>query len=129
MSWSRKSRHERGYGSLWEKIRKRVLDRDSGLCQACTRKGRVALGREVHHKTPRAQGGRDEDSNLETLCHECHLEAAVVRASADGDAAEQRDEDHAHLAMAHHAERRHVPKFVQRHHRGQHGRQDEAAEA
>jgi len=75
LSWSRKSRHERGYGSLWEKIRKRVLDRDSGLCQACTRKGRVALGREVHHKTPRAQGGRDEDSNLETLCHECHLEA------------------------------------------------------
>jgi 5-methylcytosine-specific restriction protein A len=75
LSWSRKSRHERGYGAEWEKTRKRVLERDSGLCQACARKDRVALGREVHHKKPRAQGGSDEDSNLETLCHECHLEA------------------------------------------------------
>ncbi|MWF47199.1 HNH endonuclease, partial [Escherichia coli] len=35
------SRHQRGYGSKWDVIRVRVLQRDKGLCQLCLRAGVV----------------------------------------------------------------------------------------
>ncbi len=36
---SGQSRHQRGYGSKWDVIRVRVLQRDKGLCQLCLRAG------------------------------------------------------------------------------------------
>lgn len=80
MAWHRTSRHARGYGAAWEKTRKRVLERDLGLCQACMRKGQVRVGNECHHIRPKAQGGTDADENLETLCHDCHEEADAIAA-------------------------------------------------
>lgn len=35
------SRHQRGYGSKWDKIRTRVLQRDKYLCQECIKSDRV----------------------------------------------------------------------------------------
>ncbi len=78
MPWSGASRQARGYGRAWELLRERVLERDSHLCQACARKDRVAMGREVHHITPKAKGGTDDDTNLETLCRDCHVEADAI---------------------------------------------------
>lgn len=75
---SRGSRHERGYGTRWDVIRERILLRDAGMCQECLRNG-VAnycagkrFGAYVDHITPRAQGGTDDDENLQTLCRACH---------------------------------------------------------
>lgn len=72
MPWPTTSRHERGYGSKWDKTRKRILERDKHLCQPCLRKGRLTPAREVNHKVPKAQGGSDDDENLESTCTPCH---------------------------------------------------------
>ena len=72
MAWSGESRHARGYGSAWDKLRAEVMARDKGLCQACRSKGRVTVARECDHITPKAKGGTDAMSNLQMLCRECH---------------------------------------------------------
>lgn len=74
----RGSRHDRGYGSKWDRIRERILQRDAGLCQQCLREGRIhhvagkKFAAHVDHIKPKSQGGSDDDSNLETLCRSCH---------------------------------------------------------
>ncbi|AKG94512.1 hypothetical protein Shpa_1 [Paracoccus phage Shpa] len=71
--WSDKgSRHARGYGSRWDKLRLVILKRDGYLCQACKLEGRTTPAREVDHITPKAKGGTDEHSNLQALCSPCH---------------------------------------------------------
>ena len=72
MAWSRESRHARGYGSSWDKLRKRILARDKYLCQQCKRNGRITAGNQCDHIKPKAQGGTDDEQNLETLCRPCH---------------------------------------------------------
>lgn len=67
-----KSRHERGYGSKWDKIRARVIARDKHLCQECLRSGRATEAKTVDHIKPKAHGGTDADDNLQSLCWPCH---------------------------------------------------------
>lgn len=67
-----RSRHERGYGAEWSKLRRQVLRRDKGLCQSCRRAGRATVATEVDHIVAKARGGLDELSNLEALCQSCH---------------------------------------------------------
>ncbi|OGB26202.1 MAG: hypothetical protein A3I66_00690 [Burkholderiales bacterium RIFCSPLOWO2_02_FULL_57_36] len=76
----RGSRHERGYGTAWTKLRESVLKRDAGLCQPCMELDRVTLAREVDHKIPKAEGGTDEESNLQSICCACHLEKTQAEA-------------------------------------------------
>ena len=66
------SRHERGYGSAWVKLRKVILKRDSYLCQACLAQGRPTPATDVDHIKPKAQGGTDDVANLQSLCRACH---------------------------------------------------------
>lgn len=68
----RGSRHERGYGSGWDRTRARVLRRDAGICQPCLADGLVHRGTEVDHIVPKAQGGTDDDANLQTICARRH---------------------------------------------------------
>jgi 5-methylcytosine-specific restriction protein A len=68
----RGNRHARGYGNAWVKRRERILLRDCGLCQPCKRAGHVTIATEVDHVVPKAQGGSDEDSNLQSICKACH---------------------------------------------------------
>lgn len=70
----RGSRHERGYGSEWEKTRKRILSRDKGLCQPCLRNMRYRPAKQVDHIIPKAEGGIDDDDNLQAICVACHTE-------------------------------------------------------
>ena len=70
--WNKTSRHERGYGSAWIKTRARILQRDGYLCQPCLTAGRPTPATEVDHITPKAKGGTDEDSNLQSICDDCH---------------------------------------------------------
>jgi 5-methylcytosine-specific restriction enzyme A len=66
-------------GHKWQKVRERVMSRDCGLCQECNRQGRITLGSEVDHIIPLNKHGTDDDSNLQLLCHECH----VAKTNAD----------------------------------------------
>ena len=63
---------ERGYGHAWRIVRARILRRDKGLCQACLARGRIAEAREVDHVVSRANGGSEQDSNLQAICADCH---------------------------------------------------------
>jgi 5-methylcytosine-specific restriction protein A len=70
MNWPASSRQSRGYGADWQAIRKRILERDNYLCQCrhCKTAGRTRLATEVD----RAQGGTDDDANLQAISHDCH---------------------------------------------------------
>jgi 5-methylcytosine-specific restriction protein A len=75
-NWPTTSRHERGYGTEWDKLREEVLERDHYLCQCPECKGgeiRVTLATEVHHIKPKGQGGTDDKTNLTSTGHDCHL--------------------------------------------------------
>jgi len=83
------SRHARGYGRDWDKRRIRILQRDYYLCQQCKREGRVTpLGvkprdHAVDHIKPKAKGGDDSDTNLQSLCAPCH-DAKSLREAQEG---------------------------------------------
>lgn len=76
----RGNRHQRGYGSVWDKTRERILDRDKHLCQVHLKRGDVVVGDEVDHITSKAEARVlgwttkqiEDDSNLQTLCNTCH---------------------------------------------------------
>jgi 5-methylcytosine-specific restriction enzyme A len=79
----RGSRHERGYGSAWDKLRLLILKRDGGLCQVCREGGRVTSGCNiVDHRINKAAGGTDEAGNLRTICKPHHDEKTVLEALA-----------------------------------------------
>lgn len=73
MAWSHVlSRHARGYGYEWTKLRLHILRRDRYLCQICERQGRVTPATEVDHIVPKAQDGTDDWENLQSACTPCH---------------------------------------------------------
>ena len=76
MAWSKESRHARGYGWHWVKLRNRIMRRDLYLCQTCKATGRATPATEVHHIRAKADGGTDDPANLTAICRECH-EAAT----------------------------------------------------
>lgn len=59
-------------GRPWRRKRARVLERDAYLCQPCMAQGRLTLAAQVDHITPQAEGGTDEESNLQAICEPCH---------------------------------------------------------
>ena len=77
MAWSRASRHERGYGTEWDKLRIVILERDQYLCQPCKRAGRIVAATQVDHKLAKANGGTDDEDNLEAACKPCHDEKTI----------------------------------------------------
>ncbi len=66
----------------WRKLRASKLS-GQPLCERCQQAGYVTAATEVHHRRPvewvkglQAQSQRMFDmSNLESLCHQCHVEA------------------------------------------------------
>ncbi|MFD1709078.1 HNH endonuclease [Ottowia sp. GY511] len=46
----------------------------SPLCAECERQGRVTPATERDHIVPLAEGGADDDTNVQGLCHACHEE-------------------------------------------------------
>ncbi len=72
MAWSKVSRHVRGYGTAWEKLRAQVMRRDKGLCRVCLAGGRAMVAHEVDHKQSKAKGGTDDLANLQAICRKCH---------------------------------------------------------
>lgn len=70
--WHKTSRHERGYGTAWDKLRLTILSRDRYLCQPCLETGRPTPANIVDHIEPKARGGTDDDTNLQAICPDCH---------------------------------------------------------
>ena len=81
--WSNESRHARGYGTAWNKLRLQILRRDNGLCQCSQCQGgklRVTAASEVHHKVSKADAERkgwtqaqiDDPANLASMHPDCH---------------------------------------------------------
>jgi 5-methylcytosine-specific restriction enzyme A len=81
----RGSRHERGYGTEWDHRRARILKRDCYQCLACKRAGRLTAATHVDHIVERADGGGEDDGNLQSLCRPCHdAKSAAERARRFG---------------------------------------------
>lgn len=78
------SRHERGYGAAWDKLRKVVLARDCGLCQPCMAAARVTPGNIVDHIIAKAEGGTDDLGNLQVICKPCHVKKTATEAARGG---------------------------------------------
>ncbi len=68
----RRTTTSRGYGYQWQRLRKQILVRDSYLCQPCRRRGVLRQATEVDHIKPKAQGGQDNEENLQSICKACH---------------------------------------------------------
>ena len=80
-AWAGKgSRHERGYGAKWDRIRLQALKRDRYLCQACLKQGLLTplcvkpYDHAVDHILSKAHGGTDDLDNLQSLCVPHHSE-------------------------------------------------------
>ena len=74
---NRRNKSERK--KMTAELREKILRRDHYTCQNCglSRKKEPHLVLEVDHIIPISKGGRTEESNLQTLCHNCNrLKAA-----------------------------------------------------
>lgn len=68
-------------GRPWRRKRDAVLVRDKYMCQPCHRAGLITLADEVDHVTPQAEGGTDDDTNLQAICLPCHIEKTKAEAA------------------------------------------------
>ena len=69
----RGNRHQRGYGNAWAKVSRYYLARHPICCDPYGRHaGRVVAATQTDHIIPKAQGGTNEESNLQGLCRSCH---------------------------------------------------------
>lgn len=59
----------RATGHKWMRIRRRILERDFGLCQVCKAQGLIRSGQEVDHID---NEGSDDEDNLQVICIEHH---------------------------------------------------------
>lgn len=53
---------------LYARLHREILERDSWRCQKCG----CSKNLEVHHMRRRSAVGDDAETNLITLCRECH---------------------------------------------------------
>lgn len=89
----RGSRHKRGYGSAWDRIRAEVKRRANGLCEPCLAFGYTHAGHECDHVISKAEwqrmhgtlDGVDEPTNLQLMHRDCHAAKTVIdRMRANG---------------------------------------------
>ena len=67
-------------GRPWQRKRERVFNRDGFLCQICKSNGidkyvtlHGSLCGICDHIIPKAEGGSDDESNLQTICKACDV--------------------------------------------------------
>lgn len=71
-AWAKKTTAtKRVTGRRLQAMRERLF-MASPLCVECERLGRVTLATQRDHVIPLAEGGSDDDDNVQGLCHACH---------------------------------------------------------
>lgn len=70
-------------GRPWARRRAAWL-REHPLCAHCLQAGRVRAAAEVDHVVPLQHGGQDDDSNLQSLCADCHAIKTAGEAGRTG---------------------------------------------
>ena len=82
VAWVKPAHVKSGRGGRpWARKRAAIFIRDHYLCQLCLHKG-LLTAVDLHgsnagvcdHKVPLAQGGTDDDENLQTICQSCDKE-------------------------------------------------------
>ena len=68
-------------GRRWLTLRAQVLSAEP-RCSICLQQGRLRAATEVDHIVPLHQGGGDERSNLQPLCHDCHADKSAAERGA-----------------------------------------------
>lgn len=66
-------------GRPWRRIRDAILLRDKYTCQSC---GHIGTDLEVDHIVNVAQGGTDDQCNLQALCIPCHKAKTATESNA-----------------------------------------------
>lgn len=80
-NWTRKvSRHDRGYGSDYDRMRARVL-REEPLCRPCDAQGFVTASVTADHIKPLAEGGTGDRENMQGICSACHKAKTALEAA------------------------------------------------
>jgi len=57
--------------TLTKVMKELVIEERGTTCESSECKESIAL--QVHHIIPLSQGGTDKKTNLQVLCHECHM--------------------------------------------------------
>jgi len=57
-------------GRPWRRLKDKIHRREQYTCKCC---GMVTMQLELEHIVNVAQGGTDDESNLQSLCPPCHL--------------------------------------------------------
>ncbi len=86
----------------WLSLRKHILSVHP-LCECCRAEGRIEAATEVHHVRPVEEainyiGKRErmyDPSNLQALCHSCHVKIHTAMGRAGKAATKKRNEDQA----------------------------------
>jgi 5-methylcytosine-specific restriction protein A len=79
---SKESSHRRGYGAAWRRLREVILNRDGGLCQVCLNDGIITIATEVDHIISKANGGTNDEYNLQSICSPHHNEKTAKERNA-----------------------------------------------
>lgn len=61
-------------GRPWRRLKDKIHSRDGYACCKC---GLVTMKLELDHIVNVAQGGSDDESNLQSLCPPCHKEKTL----------------------------------------------------
>lgn len=61
-------------GRPWRRLKEKIHLRDNWTCQHCRR---VTTQLELDHIVNVAQGGTDDESNLQSLCPPCHKDKSL----------------------------------------------------
>ncbi len=77
----RPSATARGYDARWRKQRVRGLALEP-LCRECKKRGRITAATVRDHIVPIAQGGSNEESNIQSLCAPCHNRKTMLEMRA-----------------------------------------------
>ena len=62
-------------GRPWRRLKAEIHKRDDWTCKCC---GRVTTELELDHIVNVAQGGTDDESNLQSLCVPCHKKKTQI---------------------------------------------------
>lgn len=83
MTWEQRqrSRHARGQGHRWVKLRARILARDCHLCQTSAAAGRLTPATAVNHIVPKSRGGSNGADNLQAIGADCHRDRTAAEAA------------------------------------------------